>query len=180
MSIISSDKLIVLYWNNSLCRMQWGGLCESDKEEVQPSSCCYCIIPWPCPPGKDPRSPLVPHLSNGKPYWFTFSQLSHLLRLVCYCCPVPLSSLKSNSACYWPRYSDRWSSVSLGRSYGILWSLSSSGASQLTEYLSFEPSYGGCLRQIDNLIRQGFSSWSIGERCSHNSLGHLAPFGLGK
>ena len=44
--------------------------------------------------------------------------------------------------------------------YGSLCLFSSSGASQETEYLSFEPSYGGCLRQkaIDNLIWRGLSS----------------------
>jgi hypothetical protein len=91
--------------------MQWGGLCKSDEEEVQPSSCCYCIIPCPCPPGKDPRSPLVPHLLDGKPYWFTFNQLSHFLRILSHCWPVPLSLIRHNLACYWPCYSDRWSCV---------------------------------------------------------------------
>ena len=44
-----------------------------------------CIIPCPYPPGKDPRSPLVPYQLNGKPYWFTFNLLSHFLRLLCDC-----------------------------------------------------------------------------------------------
>jgi hypothetical protein len=37
-----------------------------DKEVAAPTSCCYCIIPWPCPPGKGPRTPLVTYLLDGK------------------------------------------------------------------------------------------------------------------
>ena len=48
-------------------------------------------IPCPCPPGKSPRTPLVPHQLDGKPYWFTFNPMSHVLRLMCNCCYVPLS-----------------------------------------------------------------------------------------
>jgi hypothetical protein len=57
-----------------------------DKEVAAPTSCCYCIIPWPCPSGKSPRTPQVTYLPNGKPFGFlrfTFSQLSHVLRLLC-------------------------------------------------------------------------------------------------
>jgi hypothetical protein len=56
---------------------------QSDKEEVQPSSCCYCIIPWPYPPGKNPRSPLVPYQLNGKSsfFRFTFNLLRHFLSI---------------------------------------------------------------------------------------------------
>jgi hypothetical protein len=105
MSIISLDKLIVLYWNDNLCRMEWGGLCESDKEVAAPTSCCYCIIPWPCPPGKNPRAPQVPYQLNGKPCWFTFNLLRHFLRLVCYCWSVPLSSFINYLTWDWPCYS---------------------------------------------------------------------------
>jgi hypothetical protein len=85
-----------------------------DKEEVQPSSCCYCIIPWPCPSGKSPRTPQVPQLLNGKPIGtlrFTFNQLSHFLRLICYCWSVPLSFFICNLSWKGKSYSDRWSSV---------------------------------------------------------------------
>jgi hypothetical protein len=53
----------------------------------------FSRIPCPCPPGKGPRTPLVTHLFDGKSSYFrfTFNQLSHFLRLMCYCWSVPLS-----------------------------------------------------------------------------------------
>jgi hypothetical protein len=41
-------------------------------------------IPCPCPSGKNPRTPLVPHQLDGKllsSFGFTFNLLSHFLRL---------------------------------------------------------------------------------------------------
>jgi hypothetical protein len=60
-----------------------------------PSSCCYCIIPCPCPPGKIPRTPLVSQLLDGKRFGtlrFTFNHLSHVLSIesLVFCTPLVL------------------------------------------------------------------------------------------
>jgi hypothetical protein len=78
--------------------MQWGGqgYAISDKEVAAPTSCCYCIIPCPCPSGKSPRTPQVTHLFDGKSscFRFTFNQLSHFLRLVVIADTYPSRSLQ--------------------------------------------------------------------------------------
>jgi hypothetical protein len=58
-----------------------------------PTSCCYCIIPCPCPSGKNPRAPQVTHLLDGKSLaslGFTFNQLSHVLSIVLLLTCTPL------------------------------------------------------------------------------------------
>jgi hypothetical protein len=72
----------------------------SDGEGGTANLVVICIIPCPCPPGKDPRAPQVTHLFDGKSscFRFTFNQLSHFLRLLCDCYSVPLSLIDSNLA----------------------------------------------------------------------------------
>jgi hypothetical protein len=103
-------------------------------------------IPWPCPPGKGPRTPLVTHLPNGKPCWFTFSQLRHFLRLVCYCCLVPLSFTSVEPTLEERELLGAASPCGAGLLLRSLSAFTSSGASQLTEYLSFEHSNAVWLR----------------------------------
>jgi hypothetical protein len=55
-----------------------------------------CIIPCPYAPGKNPRTPLVTHLLDGKylgTLGFTFNQLSHFLNIESLVTRTPLVRL---------------------------------------------------------------------------------------
>jgi hypothetical protein len=137
-----------------------------------------CIIPCPCPPGKDPRSPLVPYQFNGKPYWFTFNLLRHFLRLVCDCCSVPLSYTPLEPTLEERELLGAASPCGAGLLLRSLSSLCFSGASRLTEYLSLEHSCGVCLRQKISTSYGGPLLLRSNERCNHKKLGHLSAVRL--
>jgi hypothetical protein len=152
-----------------------------DKEVAAPTSCCYCIIPWPCPSGMNPRTPQVTHLFDGKylvTLGFTFNQLSHVLRTYGNCWHVPLSLIDTNHTCKGKSYSEHVGScvacflatvcygISLPRGPLRRLSTSPSGTQTACALGKNKTSYGGAL------------SLRLNERCYHNNLGHLSAVRL--
>jgi hypothetical protein len=94
----------------------------------------------------------VTHQLDGKPlsfFGFTFNLLSHVLRLVCDCCPIPLSFVSLGPTLEERELLGAASPCGAGLLLRSLPSLSFSGATRLTEYLSLEHSSAVWLREIN-------------------------------